>query len=149
MAAQEAVICALEMKRTRQPVREFSEGTENLIRAMQRHNVRRLLCITGVGAGTSRGHGGFWFDRVIQPFFLNTIYEDRDRQERLVAACDRDWSIIRPAQLTDGRARARFSVVRNVRGLRANRILRADVAEWTIAQLKTGQNLYRGIVLTE
>lgn len=149
MAAQEAVICALEVKPTRQPVRDFSEGTENLIRAMQRHNVRRLLCITGAGAGTSRGHGGFWFDRVIQPFFLNTIYADRNRQERLVAACDRDWLLIRPAQLTDGRARARFSVVRNVRGLRTNRISRADVAEWTIAQLKTGQNLYRAIVLTE
>ena len=56
---QDAVICCMEKAWTRQPVTLFSEGTGNLIRAMQRHNVRRLLCVTGVGAGNSVGHGGF------------------------------------------------------------------------------------------
>lgn len=149
MAGQDAVICSLGVKITRAPVRVFSEGTENVIRAMRRHNVRRLLCITGVGAGDSRGHGGFLYDRLIQPLFLKTIYEDKDRQEQIVRASDRDWMLIRPARLTNGLARKRFSVVQTVRGLRAGKISRADVADWTVAQLELDKYLYRAVVLTE
>ena len=137
------------MKPTRKPVSLFSEGTENLIRAMQRHNVRKLLCITGIGAGASRGHGGFLYDRVIQPILLKTIYEDKTRQEKLLEACDRDWMIIRPARLTFERQRQRFSVVQNTRGLTAGKISRADVAVWTVGQLNSGKYLYRSVVLTE
>ncbi len=149
MTAQEAVICSLGVKVTRHKVTVFSEGTLNLIRAMQRHNVRRLLCITGIGAGNSRGHGGFFYNRVIQPFFLKTIYQDKDRQEKLVAESGLDWMLIRPAVLTNGKALNRFSVVEKMRGLQANKISRADAAEWTIAQLENDKYLYRAVVLTE
>lgn len=146
---QEAVICSMERERTRETVTIFSEGTGNLIRAMQRHNIRKLLCITGVGAGESVGHGGVVHDRLLQPFAFKTVYEDRTRQEKLVQASDRDWMIIRPAHLTDGKARARFSVVENIRGLRAGEISRADVAVWTIERLEINKYLYKAVVLTE
>jgi len=149
MAGQEAVICSLGVKATRQKISVLSDGTHNLMRAMQRHNVRRLLCITGIGAGNSRGHGGFLYNRLIQPFFLKTMYQDKDRQEKQVAGSGLDWMIIRPARLTNGKALNRFSVVQNMRGLQAGKISRADAAEWTIAQLETDKYLYRAVVLTE
>ncbi len=149
MAAQQAVICSLGVKVTRRQVTVLSEGTENLVRAMQRHNVRRLLCITGIGAGNSRGHGGFFYNRLIQPIFLKTIYRDKDRQEKIVQDSGLDWLIIRPAILTNGRALTKFSVVQQMRGLQAGKISRADVAEWTVDQLENDKYLYRAVVLTE
>ncbi len=149
MASQQAVICSLGVKITRKEVTVLSEGTHNLVRAMQRHNVRRLLCITGIGAGNSRGHGGFFYNRVIQPLFLKTIYRDKDRQEEIVQDSALDWMIIRPATLTNGKALNKFSVVQEMRGLQAGKISRADVAEWTVAQLEIDKYLYWAIVLTE
>ncbi len=86
---------------------------------------------------------------VLQPLLFKSFYEDMTRQEKLVRACDRDWMLIRPAQMTDGQARARFGVVQNIRGFRAGTISRADVAVWTIAQLKINKFLYRAVMLTE
>src|SRR5260370_9268526 len=58
MAGQEAVICALGIKQTFKPVEIYSEGASHIIRCMIRHNTRRLICITGIGARESQGHGG-------------------------------------------------------------------------------------------
>lgn len=34
---------------------------------MEQQNMRRLVCITGLGASDSRGHGDFFFDRLLLP----------------------------------------------------------------------------------
>ena len=46
------------------PFREvslLSTATRALVGVMVQQNVHRLVCITGLGAGDSRGHGGFFF----------------------------------------------------------------------------------------
>ena len=40
----------------------FSKATRILIDAMRAAGVRRLVTVTGMGAGDSRGHGGFLYD---------------------------------------------------------------------------------------
>src|SRR4051812_35261848 len=47
----------------------FSESTRILLDAMGREGVRRLVCVTGVGAGDTKGHGGFLYDRIFFPLF--------------------------------------------------------------------------------
>ena len=75
----------------------FSDVTGSLIPAMQTQGVRRLVAITGVGAGETRGHGGFLYDRAIFPLFTRKRYQDKERQEELIAASGLDWTIVRPA----------------------------------------------------
>jgi hypothetical protein len=41
------------------PTRFFSTATRVLITAMEEAQIKRLICVTGFGAGNSRGHGGF------------------------------------------------------------------------------------------
>lgn len=148
MCGQEAVICNLGTKPTRDAVTLFSHATEIILRAMQRHNVRRLICVTGVGAGDSKGHGGFLYDRLMQPLLLRTMYEDKTRQEELVRRSDRDWVIVRPARLTHGIQRRHYGVVTKMAGLQASSISRADTAEFITSQLKLDKYLYKSPVLT-
>jgi len=61
MAGQDAVICSLGTGVTFKHVTLFPDGTRHLLDAMRRHAVRRIVCITGIGAGDSRGHGGFFY----------------------------------------------------------------------------------------
>jgi NAD(P)-dependent dehydrogenase (short-subunit alcohol dehydrogenase family) len=55
------------------PTTLFSESTHNLISAMDKHGVRRLVCITGIGVGDSKGHVGFLYDRILRPFVVINV----------------------------------------------------------------------------
>src|SRR5262249_18034563 len=48
----------------------FSKATRILIDAMRTADVKRLLAVTGFGAGDSRGHGGFLYDTIVFPLVL-------------------------------------------------------------------------------
>jgi putative NADH-flavin reductase len=56
---QDAVCCCIGTGVTRKLVTVFSQGTKHVLDAMREADVRRLICITGVGAGNSKNHGGF------------------------------------------------------------------------------------------
>jgi len=89
----------------------LSVATRALVAAMGRRDVRRLVCITGMGAGDSRGHGGFLYDRLILPLLLRNVYEDKNRQEDIIRASSLDWVIVRPTVLNDEAARGHIRAV--------------------------------------
>lgn len=132
---QDAVIYALGTKQLFKPTTLFSDSTRILIAAMERHGVRRLVAITGVGAGDSRGHGGFLYDRVFFPLLLVRVYADKDRQEALIRQSGLDWVILRPAIFTNGPRRGGLRAETELAGVTIRKISRADVASFTLDQL--------------
>jgi fermentation-respiration switch protein FrsA (DUF1100 family) len=106
---------------------------------MGEQGVRRLVCITGLGAGDSRGHGGFVFDRLILPLLLRNVYADKDRQEAIVRRSALDWTLVRPMVLTNkpatGKVRAQVDLAR----VHGGTIPRADVARFVVAELIEGK----------
>jgi putative NADH-flavin reductase len=128
------VCVTIGIKPTRQPVSVFSEGTKAVVEAMKGSSCKRLLCVTGIGAGDSRGHGGFLYDKIFNPLFLKTIYEDKDRQEAIVRASGLDWVIIRPGFLTEGPRTRQYRVLTDLRGVKAGKISRADVADFILRE---------------
>jgi putative NADH-flavin reductase len=133
VAGQDAVLSALGTRSTR-PTTLFSQSTHNLISAMNKHGVRRLVCISGIGAGESKGHVGFLYDRIMLPFVVKNIYEDKNRQEEAIKQSDLEWVIVRPARLTDEAAKGEYRVYLGG-SYTAKTISRADVAAFMLAQL--------------
>ena len=134
VAGQDAVLSALGTRSARRTTL-FSESTHNLISAMDKHGVRRLVCITGIGVGDSKGHVGFLYDRIIRPFVVKNIYDDKERQEEAIKQSDDlDWVIVRPARLTDEPAKGEYNVFLGG-SYTAKTISRADVAAFMLAQL--------------
>jgi putative NADH-flavin reductase len=133
VAGQDAVLPALGTRSVR-PTTLFSESAQNVIGAMNKHGVRRLVCITGVGAGDSKGHVGFLYDRIMLPFVVKNVYEDKTRQEEAIKQSDLDWVIVRPARLTDEPAKGEYRVFLGG-SYTATKISRADVAAFMLAQL--------------
>ncbi len=148
---QDAAICSLGSKLTLRPMTLLSEGTKNLIDALTARGVRRLLCVTGIGAGDSKGHGGFVYDWIIQPLILREIYRDKTRQEQLVRASGLDWTIVRPAMLTEGPARGpgAYRVASDLTGFVATKIARADVAGFLVGELSHPRHLREAVVLSD
>lgn len=136
MQEQDAVISSLGSKKIGlEPVTLLSEGTKNLLQAMESRSVKRLICITGLGAGESKGHGGLLYDKLILPLILGRIYDDKDRQEAVIRQSNLDWTIIRPAVLTNDPPKGNYRVLRDLTGFTAGKISRADVAAFVLKQL--------------
>ncbi|SCX23610.1 putative sugar epimerase YhfK [Agrobacterium sp. DSM 25558] len=138
IAGCDAVISSLGTAMS--PFREvtlLSTATRALVDVMEQQNSRRLVCITGLGAGDSRGHGGFFFDRLFLPLMLRKVYEDKNRQEDAIRASTLDWTIVRPTVLNDKPARGGIKALTDLSGVHGGTIARADVAEFVVQQLAT------------
>lgn len=131
----DVVICLLGSGLAWRPMTLLSTGTSNLVGAMGAAGVHRLVCVTGMGAGDSRGHGGFVYDRLMLPLLLRQVYADKDRQEDVVRASDSDWVIVRPAFLTDGPPTGQYRELTSLPPqARLRRISRADVADFLLRE---------------
>jgi uncharacterized protein YbjT (DUF2867 family) len=112
----------------------FSRATRILVDAMRGTGVRRLVAVTGLGAGDSRGHGGLLYDALIFPIMLKRIYDDKDVQEQMIKASGLEWTIVRPGLLTSGPATGQARALIERREWRAGSISRADVAEFLVRE---------------
>jgi uncharacterized protein YbjT (DUF2867 family) len=149
LKGQDAVVSALGPPAS--PFREvtlLSTATRALVRAMEAERVARLVCITGIGAGDSRGHGGFLFDNVILPLILRTVYDDKNRQEAIIRDSALDWVLVRPAVLNDKPARGAIRALSDLADFHGGVIAREDVARFVLDQLRDDTWLRRSPLIT-
>jgi putative NADH-flavin reductase len=128
------------------PVHLFSDATRVLIPAMRSQGVRRLICVTGFGAGES----GARINRVQRlPFQIvfGRAYKDKSLQERLIKASELDWTIVRPGVLTDGPRTGRYQVLSEASQWRNGIISRADVADFLVRQIEDRSCVHRAPVI--
>ena len=95
---------------------------------------RRLLAVTGLEAGDSRGTAGPLHGRVLFPLILQRIYADKDAQEAAIRGSGLDWTIVRPGILTHGPATGRYRVLAEPQSWRGGVIPRSDVADFLVRQ---------------
>ena len=139
---QGAVLSALGHKRFFYPTRILSEGTRNILGAIEAHGVPRLICETSLGIGDSAGRMGLNYTFFVIPLILPFYFWDKTRQERLIAGSGVEWVIVRPGVLTNGEARGRYRHGRGVGSfLRTVRIARGDVASFMLDQLASDSYL--------
>jgi putative NADH-flavin reductase len=127
--------------------RLFSAATRILVDAMEACAVRRLICVTGLGAGDSRGHGGLLYNTVLS-LLLGRIYADKDAQEWIIRRSRLDWTIVRPTVLTTGPRTGAYRVLADARDWRSGFISRADVADFLVKQIDDASLIHKTPVLT-
>jgi putative NADH-flavin reductase len=113
----------------------FSDSTRILVDAMKVAGVKRLIAVTGLGAGDSRGHGGFIYDAVVFPLLLKRVYDDKDVQEWIIRSSGLDWTIVRPGLLRNRPATGRYRVLTASKDWQFGAISRSDVAEFLVQQI--------------
>jgi putative NADH-flavin reductase len=133
---QDAVVCALGHKRWLGPSSILSQGTRNLVDAMNAAGVRRLVVETALGVGDSAAKLGLYYTLFVIPFILPFYWYDKGRQERVVQGSGLDWVIVRPGQLTNGKKRGVYKHGPRVgHYLWSVRISRADTADFMLNQI--------------
>jgi uncharacterized protein YbjT (DUF2867 family) len=129
------------------PTRLFSNATKILVTAMQEARVKRLICVTGFGAGDSRDRGGFLYSVALH-LLLGRIYDDKDVQERIVRRSKLDWVIARPVILTSGPKTKAYRALVDPRDWTCGFISRANVADFLVKQIDNDAFLHKTPVLT-
>jgi putative NADH-flavin reductase len=124
----------------------LSQSAEHIVGSMERQGVRRLIVETSLGVGDSRGQLGLIGTWIGVGVFLARIYADKERQERIIAGSQLDWTIVRPAMLTNGPQRQNYRTwSRAAPKARASRISRADVAHFMLSILGKTETYHRAV----
>jgi putative NADH-flavin reductase len=149
LEGRDAVVSALGTPVS--PFREvtlLSTATRALVSAMKAEQVSRLVCITGMGAGDSAGHGGFIADNVIFPLLLKKVYADKNRQEAIVRDSGLDWVLVRPSILNNKPGRGSVRALTDLSGFHGGSIAREDVATFVLDQVRADTWLRRSPLIT-
>jgi len=84
------------------PTSLVSDSVRLVLATMQDHGVRRIVCMSNIGAG----HSGTWFaNRIVIPLFLRwliPIIEDKNRMESALCASAVDWVSVRLPNIVAG-----------------------------------------------
>ncbi|MGD0463394.1 MAG: SDR family oxidoreductase [Tepidisphaeraceae bacterium] len=127
----------------------LSDGTGNIIAAMQRRGVRRFICESSLGVGDSRGQMSWLFEKIILPSLLRNAFADKEIQERTIMQSEVDWTIVRPAMLTNGpRTGVYRAWVGKPKEAIRGKISRADVADFMLKQLNSPEFVKRAVGLS-
>ena len=116
------------------PVHLFSNATRVLIAAMKRQDIKRLICVTGFGAGDSRASISC-LQRLPFQIVFGRAYDDKSLQEQLIKESELDWTIARPGVLTSGPRTGQYQILSESSQWRNGIISHADVAEFLVRQI--------------
>jgi nucleoside-diphosphate-sugar epimerase len=110
VSGQDAVVVTLGIRENPLRVRLFgpartrldvrSAGTHNVIAAMRKHGVRKLVVQTSYGVGSTRDKLDF-VNRLFFSLILKPQIADTELQDAAVATSGLDWVLVQPVHLTD------------------------------------------------
>lgn len=134
MRPAEAVVSVIG--HTKETPRDMQvKAAQNIVAAMKKHGVRRIIAMTGAGVPDAADQPKF-FDNLMR-FMLNTIngdvLQDSLNYVEVIRNSGLDWTIVRVPMLTDGPATGQLRV--GVAGTIGPRLVRADGAAFILNQL--------------
>jgi putative NADH-flavin reductase len=80
------------------PSNIISQSLPNIISAMQQGGVERLLFVSSFALNAKM----FWPEKLMFRTLLRNLFTDLPAQERLIKESGLNWTIVRPARLTNG-----------------------------------------------
>lgn len=125
------------------------KAADNILAAMQQHDVRRIIYMTGAGVAAPQDQPKL-FNHLIK-FALKTLSGDVLKQSEMavdkVRSSDTDWVVVRAPMLTDGEHTGNIRVgwVGVNTGPRLNR---ADAADFMLSQIDEDAYLHKAPVIS-
>lgn len=141
---KDAVVCAFGPRSLKKD--DIQEVLmRNLIAAMEKHGVKRLVNLSAWGADpATRPHG--LLQLILQKGLLRHIFADKARGEKMLFASKLDYVNVCPGRLLDEPARGGVRASADGAGLKAI-LTRADLAAWMVAQLTDDTWLHRNSIV--
>lgn len=138
---QDAVINCLGIggKGNAKPNSLVSDVTRILVNSMEHSDVKRLICMSNVGAGDSINFQPWIFTKVILPYFmkwLKVIIDDKNIMEPMVMNSKLDWTILRFPNIINKPPKGKITTSFDGKGLKMS-ITNKDLAHFMVEQLNS------------
>jgi putative NADH-flavin reductase len=142
--SQDAVLCALGASTPLRHDPTLVVGIHNLVEAMERLQVRRLVYLSFLGVHDGRRQLSLLGRYVVAPLLLRKVAADHARKEAIIQQSSLDWVIVRPPRLTNGRRTGAYRSGADIQAtMVVPRVSRADLAEFMLVQLNGDTYLCR------
>jgi putative NADH-flavin reductase len=124
-----------------------AETTNNIVAAMEKHGVKRLVVVSVAGVPVPQDRRGFNLAGRLIKVFLRDVFKDRENQLAVLESGKLDWVAIRVPRLTDEPARG------SVKAFFGNpspsmKVTRADLADFMLKQLADDRWLRQAPILS-
>lgn len=120
-----------------------TRATENIVAAMRKHGVKRLVSLAGAGVRDPKDEPRL-FDRAIvglMKVVAKDVLEDAKRHAEVIRKSGLDWVIVRGPMLTDGPKTDNYRVGYVGRDS-GSRLSRADLADFLLKQMTDTAHLH-------
>jgi len=146
IAGQDVVFCVLGV-RPGVTIPVCSVGTKNIIAAMQKQGVKRLMIQSAFAVAALDGEWREvpWIVPLVSPLFgkVRAMFMDHVRQEQFVRQSNLDWIIVRPSRLTDTPVTGTYKVGEPLFIGPNAHIARADVADFMLKQVQNDTYVHK------
>lgn len=135
VAGAEAVISVLGPTEN-EPTFAVTKGTQNILRAMEKHGVERLVMSAGAGVRDPEDEPNL-INRVINFLlkrFSRWVYEDMVQAVETVRNSEVNWTVVRVPMLTDDQPSGKVKAGYIGKGV-GMRVSRADLARFMLEQV--------------
>lgn len=156
MAGMDAVIVAISMVRTSDwpwariltPTDLHVRAAACLTEAARRHGLKAYVTVSAQGVGDSAKRAGWFVLALVRSSNIGVAYSDLARAEGVVRGSGLPWTIVRPTRLTGGAATGRWAAGPDRITWSVDRIRRADVAEFLVAEAEHGTHRGTSVTVT-
>ncbi len=148
MAGTDAVLSALGHTSTSTKDVQ-TVGTRNILAAMRKHGVSRIISLTGAGVADAEDAPKLWNKAItlllkrLQP----DVLADAEAHAEAIRASGLDWTIVRGPRLTEGPKRGSYRVGYVGKGTGAT-ISRADLADFMLKQATDDTYVHKAPVVS-
>jgi putative NADH-flavin reductase len=111
LSGGDAVISCIGVANNK-PTQLYSRGILNILNAMSKYQIPRLICVSGLGVEVTPGMSlplKLATKFIVQPLLRNN-FSDMLRMEAVVKDSDVNWTIVRPPRLTNGKLTGKYRV---------------------------------------
>ena len=136
IGGQDVIVSCLGIQK-REPTTVYSEGVSNIIDAMQKQNVNRIVCLSA-GAVIVPPKSAFmtkFITKNILQWIFKYSYADMLIMEKILKESHLNWTVIRPPWLRDTRHTGKYRTTINAHLSNPSKISRADLADYIVNHL--------------
>jgi putative NADH-flavin reductase len=116
------------------PDKVVSQGTRQIVTAMQSQGIQRILVVTSLGVGDSKDQIPFFF-KILTKTALRGVMADKEIQEEIVMQSGLNWTIVRPGGLVDGPPTGAYTAGLD-KSIKAGQVSRGNVAAFVLQQIE-------------
>jgi putative NADH-flavin reductase len=115
----------------------ISESIKNVIAEADQQNLKRLITVSAWGVGETKKEIPFWLRCLINYTNLGPVYAEHEKEEKLLANSNLNWTAVRPVALNDSPKIKTLKVSFNNSPKPSLQISRQSVAKFIVDMVKS------------